>query len=120
MAVFVYSQAHIEFMHRLGRREEIYLIPMYSLSPYYPQIAARAAEDESAPTNATAPANLPTPNDVMMSMSSSARRDRFMEDFSAEAALHGLTVIRTANISNFNFFDVRTREFLGAQFFAAW
>ena len=120
VAVFVYSQSHIDFMHGLGRREGIYLIPMYSISVYYPHIAARAAEDESASTNATARAHLPTPNDVMMAMSSSARRERFMDDFSAEAAPHGLTVIRAAHISNFNFFDVRTREFLGAQFFAAW
>lgn len=49
----------------------------------------------------------------MLVMSDSARRERFMDHFLEEAHRHGVTVIRMMNISNFNFFDVRTREFLG-------
>lgn len=49
----------------------------------------------------------------MIVMSDSARRERFMNHFLQEADRHGVTVIRMMNVSNFNFFDVRTREFLG-------
>lgn len=114
--MFVYSHSHVDLMHRFGRYDGIYLIPMYSQSVYYPHIASGAASlSSSPPSNATLTSSFHTPNDVMLVMSDSVRRKGFIDQFLQEASRHGVTVIRMMNISNFNFFDVRTREFLGRE-----
>jgi len=107
-AVLVYSHSHLKFFHSIGRFAGIFLVPMYTRSVYFPHLAIDNVQR----------AHHRPKNDVMLVMSNSPRRDKFVDEFLFNSTKDDISVITKLKVDDINFYDIYTREFLGKNLFS--